>query len=52
MSKMNLSEAEKKARNEYLKEWLKRPENKEKRKQYAKNYWAKKVQAMKDGIEN
>jgi hypothetical protein len=48
MSKVELTEAERKAKNQYLKNWHNRPENKEKRKQYMKNYWSKKVQAMEE----
>lgn len=47
MDRVTLTAEEKKARNKYLREWYNRPENKEKRKQYAKNYWSKIAQEVK-----
>jgi len=35
---------------QYLREWRQRPENKEKMKQYRKNYWAKRAAAMEGGL--
>lgn len=50
MSKLVLTEGEKKARNEYLREWHKRPENIDKRKQYMKKYWHKKAQEIEKEV--
>lgn len=47
---MKLTEEEKRMRNKYLREWHKRPENKEKRKQYVKNYWHKKAQEIEKEV--
>lgn len=39
-----MSEEAKAKQREYLREWRKRPENKEKQKQYNRRYWEKKAQ--------